>query len=50
MNAIIANVMTRAAPQVQTDVGFLTVALYCGIGLLVSLSAAFLGLDLGVGL
>jgi len=50
MNAIIANIMTRAAPQGLTDGGFLTIALYCGVGLLISLFAVFLGLDLGFGL
>jgi Na+/H+ antiporter NhaA len=46
MNAIVANVMMRTAPKARTDVRLLTIALFCGIGLLASLCVAALGFDL----
>jgi Na+/H+ antiporter NhaA len=50
MNAI-SNVLTLEAPEANTQTRpLLAVALYCGIGLVVSLFLATIGFDLGAGL
>jgi hypothetical protein len=54
MNAIVANVLMREAAKAETGVRpgirpFTVVVLFCGIGLLASLCAAHLGLDLSGG-
>ncbi len=50
MNAVAANVV-RQAEKVETDAGrsFKVVALFCGIGLAVSLWMASLGFDVSAG-
>ena len=49
MNAI-SNVSMRAIPGTHTDISaFKTIALFCGVGLFVSLLFAAYGLDMSVG-
>jgi hypothetical protein len=46
MNTIVATVLKSTAEEVQADVRpFKIVALFCGVGLLVSLCAAVMGVD-----
>jgi hypothetical protein len=50
MNAIVANVLMREAAKTQTDANpFKIVALFCGVGLLVSLSIVSLGFEIATG-
>jgi hypothetical protein len=49
MAAAIAKALSSVMPTISTDVdGLKTVALFCGVGLLVSLVMASYGLDYGV--
>lgn len=50
MNAIVANALMREAAKAQTDTGpFKIIALFCGMGLLVSICLASFGFDVGTG-
>jgi hypothetical protein len=49
MNAIVAEALKREAAQAEADVRFLTIALFCGAGLIASLCIAVLGFDVGAG-
>jgi hypothetical protein len=50
MNAIVANVLMREAAKAQTGASPLkTVALFCSVGLLVSLCMASLGFEIATG-
>jgi hypothetical protein len=50
MNAIVADVFAHEAANAQTGPHPLTfIALFCGVGLLVALTMASMGLDLGTG-
>ena len=51
MNAIIADVLAHQAEKAQTSPHPLTlIALFCGVGLVVALTMASMGFDLGAGL
>jgi hypothetical protein len=48
MNAIVAGVLSREAAKTQAIPHPLTlIALFCGVGLVVSITMAAIGLDLG---
>jgi hypothetical protein len=50
MNTIVANVLMREAAKAETnDRPFKIVALFCSVGLLVSLWMVSVGLDVGAG-
>jgi hypothetical protein len=51
MNTIVAKALMREAAKAETDVHFLTIALFCGVGLLVSLCCMLsFGFDISAGL
>jgi hypothetical protein len=50
MNTIVASALMHEAAKAETDVRFLTVALFCGVGLIASLFCVLsFGLDVGAG-
>jgi hypothetical protein len=50
MNTIVASALMHKAAKAETDVRFLTVALFCGVGLIASLFCVLsFGLDVGAG-
>jgi hypothetical protein len=50
MNAIVAGVIAREAAKAQTEPHpFTLIALFCGVGLVASLTFAAMGFDLGAG-
>jgi hypothetical protein len=50
MNTIVASALMQEAAKAETDVRFLTVALFCGVGLVGSLFCVLsFGLDVGAG-
>jgi hypothetical protein len=50
MNTIVASALRHEAAKAETDVRFLTVALFCGVGLIASLFCVLsFGLDVGAG-
>jgi hypothetical protein len=51
MNAIVASVLAREAAKAQTIPPPLTlIALFCGVGLVVTITMAAMGFDLGANL
>jgi hypothetical protein len=50
MNAIVAKALMHEAAKAETDVHFLTIALFCGVGLTAALFCVLsFGLDVGAG-
>jgi hypothetical protein len=50
MTAIIVRALSRALPTTQTEIETLkTIAMFCGVGLVVSLMLATYGVDLSAG-
>jgi hypothetical protein len=50
MNTIVAKALMHEAAKAETDVRFLTVALFCGVGLVASLFCMLsFGFDVSVG-
>jgi hypothetical protein len=49
MNAIVAKALMREAAKAEADVRFLTIALFCGAGLIASVCFASLVFGLGTG-
>jgi hypothetical protein len=50
MNTIVSRAQMHEAAKAETDVRFLTVALFCGVGLLASFFCVLsFGLDVGAG-